>query len=157
MDPKKFVPSGCFLTCDKGTLPCRLKVTHHNNVRIYGDNLASEADLIPNQNVFPMGVCAITHQPCLPQPLYWDKAMLGITVNGHKLIIDEAKLLCAAGGQVSIHFTRAEAIVAIGSGAGAVRSISRLQTAGPKSPTNLVRFWRICTGGVLCWYESLFP
>lgn len=134
MDPKKYVPDGCYLTCDKGTLPCRLKVTHHNNVRIYGDNLASEADLIPNQNLFPMGVCAVTHQPCMPQPLYWDKAMSGITVNGHKLIIDEAKLLCAVGGQVEIHFTRVAAIAATGTGAGLERGIARLSAAGQENP-----------------------
>ena len=135
MDGKKFVPSGCFLTCDKGTVPCRLKVTNHNNVRIYGDNMASEADVVPNKNVFPMGVCAVTQKPCLPQPLYWDKAMLGITANGHKLIINEAKLLCAIGGRVSIHFTRAEAIMAIGGGMGALRGLALLQSDGvPKGP-----------------------
>lgn len=131
MEKKNHVPDGCYLTCNKGTLPCRLKVTHHNNVRIYGDSLASEADMVPNQNVFPMGVCAITHQPCVPQPIYWDKTTQGITVNGYKLLVDEAKLVCAVGGQVAIHFSHTDALVASGVapglGFGAAESLRRLE------------------------------
>ena len=131
MEKKNHVPDGCYLTCNKGTLPCRLKVTHHNKVRIYGDNLASEADLVPNENVFPMGICALTHQPCLPQPIYWDKTTQGITVNGYKLLIDEAKMFCAVGGQVEIHFSRADALVAAnlasGTGFGALEALRRLE------------------------------
>lgn len=130
MDKKNHVPDGCYLTCNKGSLPCRLKVTNHNNVRIYGDNLASEADLVPNQNVFPMGVCAITQGPCMPKPIYWDKTTQGVTVNGHKLLIDEAKLLCVVGGQVAIHFSRADALAATGAlglGFWAAESLRRLE------------------------------
>jgi hypothetical protein len=130
MDKKNHVPDGCYLTCDKGSSPCRLKVTNHNNVRIYGDNLASEADLLPNKNVFPMGGCAVTQGACMPQPLYWDKTTLGITVNGYKLLVDEAKLLCAVGGQIAIHFSHVDALIAVGApglGFGAAEALRRLE------------------------------
>lgn len=133
MGKKNFVPDGSFLTCDKGTMPCRLRVTNHNNVRLYGDNLASEADKVLGQNIFPMGICAITKGPCVPVPLFWDKAMKDITVNGYKLIIDEAQLQCTIGGRISIHFSRLAAMVAsnaLGAGAGLLVGTNALTRPG---------------------------
>jgi len=113
---QKYVPNGCYLTCDKGSIPCQLQVTHSKKATIYGENLASEADIIPGQNIFPMGVCGLTQAPCQPDPLYWDKTMQAIKVNGFKLLVEDAQLLCKKGGKVSIQFTKAEAMTAVGAG-----------------------------------------
>jgi|GEM_PF-361905 len=113
---QKYVPNGCYLTCDKGSSPCQLKVTHSKKATIYGENLASEADMIPGQNIFPMGACGLTNAPCQPDPLYWDKTMKAIKVNGYKLLVEDAQLLCKKGGKVSIQFTKAEAMTALGAG-----------------------------------------
>lgn len=123
----KYVPDGCYLTCNKGSAPCRLKVTHHHNTKIYGEFLASEADTIPNENVFPMGRCSATGGSCQPNPLYWDKTIEGVKVNGYKLVIDEAHLICKNGGQVSIQFSVADAMANIaGFGVGALKGAQYL-------------------------------
>lgn len=90
--------------CDKGSAPCRLKVTHHNNAKIYGEFLASEMDMIPGENILPMGTCSVTGSTCAPDPIYWDKTNKGVKVNGYKLLFEDANLLCKKGGRVSVTF-----------------------------------------------------
>jgi hypothetical protein len=87
MSQKRYVPNGCYLTCDKGSIPCRLKVTHSKGAKIYGETLAGEADLVPGENIFPMGACGLTHAPCRPEPEYWDKTMKAVKLNGYKLLV----------------------------------------------------------------------
>jgi hypothetical protein len=103
-----FVPDNSWLMCDKGTLPVRLKVTHHNNTSLYGEFLASEADMIFGENVPPLGVCSVTRAPCSMQPIYWDKTTEAIKVNGYKLLVKDACLLCTQGGKISIGFSITE-------------------------------------------------
>jgi hypothetical protein len=100
-----FVPDNSWLMCDKGTIPARLKVTHHNNTSLYGEFLASEADMIFGENIPPLGVCSVTRKPCSMQPIYWDKTTENIKVNGYKLLIKDACLLCTQGGKISIGFS----------------------------------------------------
>ena len=52
---KKYIPDNCTLICDKGEFPTQIKVTHSNNSRLYGENFVSEADMVPNENIFPFG------------------------------------------------------------------------------------------------------
>lgn len=102
---KKYIPDNSWLTCDKGSAPSRLKVTHHNNTKIYGENLASEMDMIPGENILPMGRCSVTGGSCKPDPVYWDKCNQGVKVNGYKLVFEDACLLCKQGGKVKVDFT----------------------------------------------------
>jgi len=104
MGSKKYIPDNSWLTCDKGSAPSRLKVTHHNNTKIYGENLASEMDIVPGENIMPMGTCSVTGGSCQPQPIYWDKCNKGVKVNGYKLVFEDACLLCKQGGKVKVDF-----------------------------------------------------
>ncbi|RAJ88081.1 uncharacterized protein DUF4280 [Chitinophaga dinghuensis] len=104
MGTKKYIPDNSWLTCDKGSAPTRLKVTHHNNTKIYGENLASEMDMIPGENIMPMGRCSASGGSCQPQPIYWDKCNQGVKVNGYKLVFEDACLLCKQGGKVKVDF-----------------------------------------------------
>ncbi|WP_419699017.1 PAAR-like protein [Mucilaginibacter sp. NFX135] len=101
---KKYIPDNSCLTCDKGSSPCRLKVTHHNNTKIYGEYLASEMDMIPGENIQPMGRCSATGGPCQFEPIYWDKTNKGVKVNGYKLLFEDANLLCKKGGKIKVDF-----------------------------------------------------
>ncbi|WP_455075358.1 PAAR-like protein [Prevotella fusca] len=102
---KKYIPDNCTLICDKGEFPTQIKVTHSNNSRLYGENFVSEADMVPNENIFPFGICALTHKPCRFNPLYWDKCAEGIKVNGYKLVFEDASLICKEGGKIKADFT----------------------------------------------------
>ncbi|MGN6511134.1 MAG: PAAR-like protein [Chitinophaga sp.] len=104
MGSKKYIPANSWLTCDKGSAPSRLLVTHHKNTRIYGENLASEMDMVPGENIFPMGSCSVTGGSCKPDPIYWDKCNEGVKVNGYKLVFEDACLLCKQGGKVKVDF-----------------------------------------------------
>ena len=103
-DGKRYIPHGSFLECDKGAIPTQLQVTHHNNTAIYGEPLASEADMLPNENILPFGVCKVTGSPCKIEPIYWDKCNENTKVNGFKLVFEDSCLLCKQGGKVTVSF-----------------------------------------------------
>lgn len=102
---KKYIPDNCTLICDKGEFPTQIKVTHSNNSSLYGEYFVSEADMVPNENIFPFGICSLTHKPCRFNPLYWDKCVEGIKVNGYKLVFEDASLICKEGGKITADFT----------------------------------------------------
>ncbi|NIG57590.1 PAAR-like protein [Chitinophaga sp. Cy-1792] len=131
MGTKKYIPDNSWLTCDKGSAPSRLKVTHHNNTKIYGENLASEMDMVPGENIMPMGRCSASGGSCKPDPIYWDKCNKGVKVNGYKLVFEDACLLCKQGGKVKVDFNApsgssgsigADALTGLGAGAWAFGS-----------------------------------
>lgn len=101
---KKYIPDNCTLFCDKGEIPTQIKVTHSNNSSLYGEYFVSEADMVPNENIFPFGICSLTHKPCRFNPLYWDKCAQGIKVNGYKLVFEDASLICKEGGKITADF-----------------------------------------------------
>jgi len=106
---KKFIPDGAYLFCDKGTiLTNRIKVTHSNNSKIYGEVVVTEADVVPGENVPPMGRCSVTNGPCSFAPLYWDKCSASTKANGNKAVFEDAKLICTVGGKLSVSFTNPE-------------------------------------------------
>ncbi|MFV0530777.1 MAG: PAAR-like protein [Flavobacteriales bacterium] len=111
MSEKRYIPQNSFLECDKGSIPTQLKVTHHNNTKIYGEHLASEADMIPNENIIPFGACKVTGSTCVPDPIYWDKCNENAKVNGYKLVFEDSCLLCKQGGKVSVSFDTPMAIM----------------------------------------------
>ena len=104
-EAKKYIPDNCTLVCDKGQFPTQIRVTHSNNCRLYGELFVTEADIVPNVNIPPFGICSLTHKPCCFNPLYWDKCAAGVKVNGHKLVFEDACLLCKEGGKITADFT----------------------------------------------------
>ncbi|RZK23326.1 MAG: DUF4280 domain-containing protein [Hymenobacter sp.] len=161
MSKQKYVPDGCWLRCNCGSAPTQLHVTHSPKASIYGDNVATEADKEFNVNVKPFGGCSISQSACAMQPLYWDKCAQGVKVEGKKLVVGEAHLLCAVGGQVEIFYSKADAMTsfaaspgaALGSGLGAelganylnenfsalAREAAKFDPASDPVPTNQVR------------------
>lgn len=99
---QKYVPSGVCLLCDKGTLPGRLTVSFNLQATIYGANLATESDKQPLLNITPMGVCAMSRMPCLPQPTQWLGLQNDVLVNGQRLLLEDSRLPCVLGGQIRI-------------------------------------------------------
>ncbi|RZK31302.1 MAG: DUF4280 domain-containing protein [Hymenobacter sp.] len=162
MSKQKYVPDGCWLRCNCGSAPTQLHVTNSPKASIYGDNVATEADKEFNVNIKPFGGCSISHSACAMQPLYWDKCAQGVKVEGKKLVVGEAHLLCAVGGQIEIFYSKADAMAsfadglgaaALGSGLGAelgtnylnenfsalAREAAKFDPASDPVPTNQVR------------------
>ena len=68
MAGEKYVPSGVWLTCDKGTIASQFTVTP-KSVKLYGQDWATEADLMPMINIMPFGVCSVDGSLCTPLPV----------------------------------------------------------------------------------------
>jgi hypothetical protein len=58
MAGEKYIPSGVWLTCDKGAIPSQFTSTP-KTIKLYGKFFATEADLIPMVNIQPFGVCSV--------------------------------------------------------------------------------------------------
>lgn len=104
MEDKRYIPHNSFLECDKGNTPTQLKVTHHKGAKIYGEYLASEADMIPSENISSFGICSLTGDVCGFEPIYWDRCNENAKVNGYKLVFEDACLLCKKGGKIKVSF-----------------------------------------------------
>ena len=128
---KKYIPNKSWLTCDKGDTPTQICVTHNNKTSIYGEELASEADVIPGENIKPFGKCSITGNPCAFAPIYWDKCNKGVKVNGFKLVFDDANLLCQQGGKIKVDFDVPYGSILIGGGYGLLKAMSQLEKIAP--------------------------
>ena len=114
MSEKKLVPEGAFLVCDKGTLPSQITSSSMEEVSIYGETVITEADKVFMVNFQPLGLCVCLHgQPCMAQPLMWDSLADGITVGQFAPTLEDAKLPCALGGQISIFPTPAVAFAKV--------------------------------------------
>ena len=101
----RYIPHGSFLTCNQGTTPSRIKVTHDNGSMVYLQRMVSEADVFPGLNIDPMGYCAQLRGPCAYATGFWDKVNPNAVVNRYRLVYDTAKLSCpAAGGMISVDF-----------------------------------------------------
>lgn len=115
--PKKYVPEGAYLACDKGTSPSTLRVTNNVNTTIYTVAMATEADKLPFFNIKPMGLCAIKGGPCLPMVLQWDNPKDGVKINGNRMLLEDSTCKCMLGGEIKIFFDRASAVgYGLGSG-----------------------------------------
>jgi len=110
---KKYVPDGACLVCNKGLGFGKLKVTNHKNVSIYGDKSATEGDKVPNENIPSLGICSITRSACKPVPTKWSGAQQGVTIGPYRKLLDDSKLGCSIGGQISIYFSVPMALLAI--------------------------------------------
>ncbi|WP_299248074.1 DUF4280 domain-containing protein [uncultured Cytophaga sp.] len=103
------MPSGVWLTCDKGAIPSQFTSTP-KTIKLYGKFFATEADLIPMLNIQPFGVCSVDGYPCMPIPVQWlDVLDGGLKVSGFKPLLDCSKCQCAKSGKMEIHMTKADA------------------------------------------------
>ena len=106
---KKCVPEGSFVKCSfaEATNIKRLKVTHNNNVLIYGKKMATEGDKeflenIPQFDKCKKGECKF----CAAgnwEPL-GEKAMIG----NNRLLLENSKIKCEKGGVLSLYLTLEE-------------------------------------------------
>jgi uncharacterized cupin superfamily protein len=110
---KKYVPNGACLVCNKGVGLGKLKVTNHKNVSIYGHNSATEADKVTNVHIPSLGICTITRSVCQPVPLLWSGVQQGVTIGPYHKLLEDSKLSCKVGGQISIYFSVPMAMIAI--------------------------------------------
>ena len=111
---KKCVPEGSFIKCSfaEATNIKRLKVTHNNNVLIYGKKMATEGDKeflenIPQFDKCKKGeckFCAVGNW----EPL-GEKAMIG----NNRLLLENSKIKCEKGGILSLYLTLEEAKASI--------------------------------------------
>ncbi|MET4138152.1 PAAR-like protein [Pedobacter sp. UYP1] len=119
---KKYVPDGVYLVCNKGLGFCKLKVTNHKSVSLFGNNSATEADKLPNVNIGCMGVCSVTKSICQPLPTLWSGVQESITIGPYRKLLEDSKLGCGLGGQISIYFTLPDAMSAINKNSSAIKS-----------------------------------
>jgi hypothetical protein len=110
---KKYVPDGACLVCNKGVGFGKLKVTNHKNVSIYGQNSATEGDKVSKLNIPSLGVCTITRSVCQPVPLLWSGVQEGVTIGPYRKLLEDSKLSCGIGGQISIYFSVPMAMIAV--------------------------------------------
>ena len=106
---KKCVPEGSFVKCSfaEATNIKRLKVTHNNNVLIYGKKMATEGDKeflenIPQFDKCKKGECKF----CAAgnwEPL-GEKAMIG----NNRLLLENSQIKCEKGGVLSLYLTLEE-------------------------------------------------
>lgn len=109
----KYVMNGVWLTCDQGATPSRFNVTP-KPVQLYDEHFANELDKVPMVNILPFGGCSVSHGPCVPAPVLWERVMEdGLVVLGARPLLDTSKCQCGVGGKISIHFTRADATAAV--------------------------------------------
>ena len=114
MSEKKLVPEGAFIACDKGSLPGQLTSGMIEQISIYGQKVITESDNVFMINFLPLGPCLCLHgQPCMAQPLLWDSLADGVLVGGSRPVLEDAKLPCALGGQISIFPTPAAALAVL--------------------------------------------
>ena len=105
--------------CTMGTAPGQINPTNQVSIRIAGKPCASIADMAPNTNVTPCGMCTslanpavaaataaalgvLTPQPCIPVPAGTWMCPGKVRVGGKPVLTNDGKLTCAYGGTISI-------------------------------------------------------
>ncbi|MBO2010159.1 RHS domain-containing protein [Siccationidurans soli] len=98
-------------------VPMPLTVTSQSTVLLPGGLCATSFDELPLLNVPPFGVCAVTHVPCTyaPLPPGWSPVMETVEVGplGGKALLEDSKIRCVVGGQISIYLTKAAALATL--------------------------------------------
>ncbi|MET4083232.1 hypothetical protein ABIB40_003201 [Pedobacter sp. UYP30] len=109
MAGEKYVPSGVWLTCDKGSTTSQF-ISTPKTVKLYGEDYGTEADLVPMVNIQSFGTCSIDGSACIPQPVQWlDVFDGGTTITYFKPLLDCSQCLCAKTGKAIIHISRGAA------------------------------------------------
>ncbi len=105
MAGKKYVPSGVFLVCDKGTVVSQLR-NFNFQTTVFGEGLSTVADKKLMVNFTPFGACAVCNGcPCTAPVTNWMPFAEGITVNGNELLLENSELKCASGGTIKIYLS----------------------------------------------------
>lgn len=97
---KEYVVEGAIVTCNKGSLPTKLKAT--KNTRI-GMNLAMvETDTAPSCFAGTFGICAKNKKPCVMKTLpKWMITATGFLIDGGIPVVTmESFLVCTMGARV---------------------------------------------------------
>lgn len=110
---KKYVPDGACLVCNKGLGFGKLKVTNHKNVSIYGEKSATEGDKVTGLNIPSLGICSVTRAACQPVPTKWSGVQEKITIGPYRKLLEDSKLGCGIGGQISVYFSIPSAMLAV--------------------------------------------
>lgn len=168
--PKKYVPEGAYLACNKGTSPCTLRVSNNQRTTIYNVPMASELDFIPYFNIKPMGFCtcpakiAASGALCIPNVTTpWQDPKDGIKINGSRLILEDSHNNCIFGGEIKIFFDRPSA-VAYGVGEGKMPSeyikdgFDWLEQKTKENRANRDEFlpdWMKPVTGINDWFDDL--
>jgi hypothetical protein len=104
---KKFVPNGVFLRCSKGTMFPKFNVTP-KTVSLYGEQMATEFDMVPMMNIPSFGLCTVTKYcpPCMPIPTMWQGVCSdNIYVAFGRPLLEDSTMQCALSGKIEIMFT----------------------------------------------------
>ncbi len=110
---KKYVPDGACLVCNKGLGFGKLKVTNHKNVSLYGEKSATEGDKVTGLNIPSLGICSVTRAACQPVPTKWSGVQEKITIGPYRKLLEDSKLGCGLGGQISVYFSIPAAMLAV--------------------------------------------
>lgn len=110
---KRYVPDGACLVCNKGLGFGKLKVTNHKNVSIYGEKSATEGDKVTGLNIPSLGICSVTRSACQPVPTKWSGVQERITIGPYRKLLEDSKLGCGIGGQISVYFSIPSAMLAV--------------------------------------------
>jgi len=108
MSEKKYIPQGVYLTCNKGTIPTRLRVTRQDT-DLYDVPVATEGDKIPFFNIKPFGKCNSLPTICSLALIRWEKSQQGVFHGAYRLLKEDSTCRCAFG-KIKIHYTRAAAM-----------------------------------------------
>jgi len=113
--PKKYVPQGSFLYCDKGVFPTPFLGLEYTEVYLTDVPIATDYDNKPLFNVLPFGPCiAKGGQMCLPAPTStWDDPSATYCGLVAKPILDDSTLSCKPGGTIRIAPSFMAALVAL--------------------------------------------
>ncbi|MFL5329133.1 MAG: DUF4280 domain-containing protein [Gemmataceae bacterium] len=96
--------NGDLTVCTQGSQPCPLVVTNHRKVMIDDQPAATVLDHSPGVNLATYGTCKVTGGPCTPATAApWLRGSAkNVQANDQRLLLASDKLMCAAGGVISI-------------------------------------------------------
>ncbi len=114
MSALEYVPEGTSLKCSNAVscIPAEIKVTNNKNVKLYGEKMASVADMAPEVNIPCFGQCKNGFKACVPAPSKWENVSSLTTVSGSNYLLSDSFLMCGQGGKIEIDlqvtFTKGE-------------------------------------------------
>ncbi|WP_298315320.1 DUF6531 domain-containing protein [uncultured Aquimarina sp.] len=104
MSALEYVPEGTSLKCSNAVscVPAEIKVTNNKNVKLYGEKMASMADITPEVNIPCFGQCKNGLKTCVPAPSKWENVSSLTTVSGSNYLLSDSFLMCGQGGKIEI-------------------------------------------------------
>ncbi|MFD0863742.1 PAAR-like protein [Sungkyunkwania multivorans] len=104
MSVLEYVPDGTPLKCNfaLSCVPAEIKVTNNRNVKLYGEKMASMADIVPEVNIPCFGQCKNGLKKCVPVPTKWENVSSLTTVSGNSYLLSDSYFMCGQGGKVEV-------------------------------------------------------